>query len=367
MVSIGAINASYGAVLPWLEATFSVSSAAIGLLGTAQTVGGMLGNLSAVPLERNFSAGKQMFLGGVVMAFGCLLFAFAMFAKLGFTLALLSLFLLGLGLGLVQVNYANLFAKGFGERSGAVMSVMSTGFAVGSIAGPSLAVWLSGFYAWLPVAFGVLTLGCSVLVRQAVGVAPSTQASASSSKPTPETWLFAAMVALYVVSEQGVGFWGITHLRSLGLSEQVAAGVFSLFWLLILIGRLAGAGLAVRFSSQKILIVCSVGATVALFLAMFAPLATWGYWAAGLFFAPIFPLGLTWLARHNPSNLATTMYLVSGSIGAAVGIPLVGLLKDSFGDVAIPLTLGIAQGISALLVLLLWTRTRAKTSSTLTQ
>jgi fucose permease len=80
--------------------------------------------------------------------------------------------------------------------------------------------------------------------------------------------------------------------------------------------------------------------------------------AAGVLFAPIFPLGLTWLAKHNTSSLATTVYLVSGSLGAAVGIPLLGFLKSSFGDGVIPISLGLANGISALLVLVLWQRSR---------
>jgi MFS transporter, FHS family, glucose/mannose:H+ symporter len=358
MVSIGAINASYGAVLPWLEASLAVSSSLIGLLGTSQTVGGVLGNLSTVPLEKRLSAGQQMWLGGTGLALGSFGFGLALFANLGFVVALLSLFVLGWGLGLLQVNYANLFSKGFGERSGTMMSVMSTAFAVGSIVGPLLAVWLSSRYAWLPLAFGLLTLGCAMLVRQVVNLAPSGQDQAKSGKLTPTTWLFGLMVGLYVVAEQGAGFWGITHLRFVGLSEAVAAGVFSLFWLLILLGRLAGAAVAVRFSSQLILLVCSVGATLALFFASFAPVAAPAYLAAGVLFAPVFPLGLTWLAKHNPSSLATTVYLVSGSVGAAVGIPLVGFLKNTFGDGIIPISLAVASGGSALLVFWLWQQSK---------
>jgi MFS transporter, FHS family, glucose/mannose:H+ symporter len=351
MVSVGAINASYGAVLPFLEASFGVKSEVIGLFGTAQMVGTVLGNLSTVPLEKHLNAGKQMWLGGTVLGLGCLLLALALVAKLGFVVGLLALLCMGLGLGLFQVNYANLFSKGFGERSGVMMSVLSTAFAVGSISGPLLAVQLAQFYAWLPTAFGLLSLFCSGLVRRAVNLNPT--AAKTGGSLTLETWLFAAMIGLYVVAEQGAGFWGITHLRFLGLSESAAAGVFSLFWLLVLLGRLAGAALAVRFSSQIILVVCSLGSALALLSASLAPLATWAYLAAGVLFAPIFPLGLTWLAKHNPSSLATTLYLVSGSLGAAVGIPFVGYLKSGLGEAVIPLVLAGASGLSALMVLVL--------------
>ena len=71
------------------------------------------------------------------------------------------------------------------------------------------------------------------------------------------------MVGLYVVAEQGAGFWGVTHLVSLGWQPQAAAVVFSSFWLVLLIGRLIGAALAVRFSSELVLVLGLFGSTLA--------------------------------------------------------------------------------------------------------
>ena len=352
MISIGAMNASYGAVLPFLEQQFVVGSAEIGFLSTAQTIGGVLGNFSTAWLEKRNSAGQQMLLGGAGFALGALGFATAMLFSLGFMVALMALFIMGLGLGLFQVNYANIFSKGFGERSGAVMSVMSTAFAVGSIAGPLLAVQLAAAYAWLPMIFGLLTLGFSMLLRPAKNAdAPSDLVARGGL--SSETWLFAAMIALYVVAEQGAGFWGVTHLVSIGWDAKAAAVVFSSFWLVLLVGRLLGAALAVRFSSELILVLGLLGSTLAFLAANFAPLAAPAYLLAGLFFAPVFPIGLTWLAKRNPSSMATTLYLVAGSVGAAIGTPLVGGLKTVFGDAAIPATLTVACALSLVLALML--------------
>lgn len=352
MTSIGAMNASYGAVLPFLQQQFVVGSAEIGFLSTAQTIGGVLGNAGTAWLEKRFSAGQQMFLGGASFSIGAVGFAAAMMFSLGFIFALVALFIMGLGLGLFQVNYANIFSKGFGERSGAVMSVMSTAFAVGSIAGPLLAVQLASAYAWLPVLFGVLTLGFAVLLRPAKN-ADVTNDRLARGGLTSETWLFAGMIALYVVAEQGAGFWGVTHLVSLGWDAKAAAVVFSSFWLVLLVGRLLGAALAVRFSSELILVLGLLGSTLAFLAANFAPLAAPAYLIAGLLFAPVFPIGLTWLAKRNTSSLATTLYLVAGSVGAAIGTPLVGGLKTLFGDAAIPATLTVACGLSLALGLML--------------
>ncbi len=355
MIAIGAMNASYGAVLPFLEKQFIVSSAEIGFLSTAQTIGGVLGNLSAAFLEKHLTAGQQMFLGGSGFAFGAVFFAVAMTFQLGFVLALLALFIMGLGLGLFQVNYANIFSKGFGTRSGAVMSFMSTAFAVGSIAGPILAVWLATAYAWLPVAFGMLTMGCAVFMRPAKNFDEITNTKAQGGIDLT-SWLFAGMIAMYVVAEQSAGFWGVTHLVGVGWKPETAAVVFSSFWLVLLVGRLVGAAIATRFSSESIVVVGLLGSSLAFLLANIPGIAAPAYLLAGFLFAPVFPIGLTWLAKHNPSSLATTQYLIAGSVGAAIGTPLVGGLKTQFGNSAIPMGITIACTLSLLLAVVLYIR-----------
>ncbi len=363
MIAIGAMNASYGSVLPFLERQFVVTSAEIGFLSTAQTIGGVLGNLSTAFLEKRFTAGQQMFGGGAGFAFGAVFFALAMTFQLGFLVALLALFIMGLGLGLFQVNFANIFSRGFGARSGAVMSVMSTAFAVGSVAGPLLAVRLGGAYAWLPVAFGVLTLGCALLMRPAKNSEPATAEARGGINL--DSWLFAIMIALYVVAEQGAGFWGVTHLVSIGWKPEAAAVVFSSFWLMLLVGRLVGAAVATKFSSEQVVIFGLLGSSLAFLLTNVAGLAAPAYLLAGILFAPVFPLGLTWLAKGNPSSLATTQYLIAGSVGAAIGTPLVGGLKTIFGDVAIPIALTVACGLSLAVALVLRVRQTRGLSSTL--
>ena len=351
MTSIGAMNASFGAVLPLLESRFLVSSDLIGFLGTAQTVGGVLGNLSTAFLERRFSIGQQMLIGSAVFAAGAVAFAVAFWLQLGFAVALLALFLMGLGLGLFQVNYASVFSKGFGARSSAMMSVMSTAFAVGSIIGPLLAVWLAALYAWLPVLFAAVALISAAALRRMV--MPSLLPTARGGAIGTEVWLFAVMIGLYVVAEQGAAFWGITHLVSIGWEAPAAAAVFSSFWLALLIGRLCGAALAVRIRGEVVLVVALSVGTLALAATNIAAIAAPAYLLVGLFYAPTFPIGLTLMAQRNPSSLATTIYLIAGSVGAAVGTPLVGWCKSQFGDAAIPVSLTVASALCLGLLLFL--------------
>ena len=347
MVSIGAINGSYGAALEVLRATFGVGDAQLGLLGTVQTVGGLIGNLSSMLLERVFTAGQRLCVGGLLFALGAVWFALSA----QFELALLALFMMGLGMGLFQINFSSLYSRGFGTRSGAVMTVMSTAFAVGSIAGPVMAAALGSNYRLLPIAFGVLSAVLAAMLLPARESSPPIQSSSSQpAKLSFTAWLFGLMIFFYVMAEQGASFWGVAHLESLGVKRDAAALVMSLFWAGLLVGRFAGAALSLRFPSRTMMLGSAAGATLCLAVSHVPALAAAAYIGAGLCFAAVFPTGMVWLARFNPSSQAITLYFVAGSIGAAVGLPLIGWLKNMFGAGAIPTVLTVSSGLCLLMI-----------------
>lgn len=355
MVSIGAINGSYGAALEVLRTTFGVGDAQLGLLGTAQTVGGLIGNLSSGLLERHVTAGLRLCVGGLLFALGAVCFAFST----QFELAMLALFVMGLGMGLFQINFSSLYSRGFGVRSGAVMTVMSSAFAVGSIAGPVMAAALASNYRWLPIAFGVLSAVLAVTLlpaREGNGNSPGHSMTSQPVKLEGTAWLFGLMVFFYVLAEQSASFWGVAHLESLGVKHDAAALVMSLFWTALLVGRFAGAALSLRLPSRTMMMGSAAGATLCFAAAHVPALAGAAYIGAGLCFAVVFPTGLVWLARFNPSSQAITLYFVAGSVGAAAGLPLIGALKNLFGAGAIPSALTVSSGLCLLMIYAIGTR-----------
>ena len=124
----------------------------------------------------------------------------------------------------------------------------------------------------------------------------------------------------------------------------------SLFWAGLLVGRFAGAALSLRFPSRTMMLGSAAGATLCLAVSHVPALAAAAYIGAGLCFAAVFPTGMVWLARFNPSSQAITLYFVAGSIGAAVGLPLIGWLKNMFGAGAIPTVLTVSSGLCLLMI-----------------
>ncbi len=94
---------------------------------------------------------------------------------------------------------------------------------------------------------------------------------------------------------------------------------------------------------------------LALALAVSGPLAPVGYVLAGLALAPTFPALFAWYAQvTGTAGFGSALFFLSGSIGASLLPPLIGVAADGIGPVAIPLSLAAIAGAGA--ALLLWLR-----------
>ena len=339
LVLVGVVTSSFGPLLAAIRDRFGLTDAGVATFASVQLAGAIVGNLSTRFLTR-FSVGSRMAGGLVLFGAGGLLFALAsQQAGSPWPLALAAGVVMGLGYGTFQVNYADLFSRGFGARSGAVMAVMSTSFSGGSIIGPALAGLFLGRgwpYPTLYAACAILALLLTLPVQPARDT--STQATATHG-PTdvPALALFALFVALYVAAEASASLWSPTHLHeSLGYSSQTAAYLTSFFWVALTVGRALAVPLSLRLSSPDLIVASMVVATLGMLLTNVPAVAPAGYWIAALGFAPVFPAGLVWLGRAFANPFVTSVYLVAGSFGALVAAPLMGALKTGAGPGVIP-------------------------------
>ena len=343
LVLVGVLTSSLGPLLGEIRARFGLSDAGVAVFASVQLAGAILGNLSTPLLER-FSVGGRMAGGLVLFGVGGLLFALAnqpSVANWGFALA--SGFITGLGYGTFQVNYAALFSRGFGARSGAVMAVMSTSFSGGSIIGPAVVGLILGrgwSYPLLFVGCGLVSLILPWLVSPARDSSTDTSSAALNPSDLTAVIGIALFVALYVAAENSASLWSPTHLHEgLGYSSQTAAYLTSFFWVALTIGRALAAPVSLRLSSPNLIVLSMIVATLGVLLTQVPAIAPLGYWIAALGFAPVFPAGLVWVGRVFGSPHVTSVYLVSGSLGALAAAPLVGALKTGFGPNVIPLAL----------------------------
>jgi len=148
--------------------------------------------------------------------------------------------------------------------------------------------------------------------------------------------LFFLGIVAYVGTEQSLANWMSQFLSTYhGLSPTVeGAHAVALFWGLMSIGCLLGLLLLRLLDSRVVLAMFSVAAVLCVALALFgsAQLAVWAFPAAGFFlsvmFSVIFSLALNSVPRHHG---AFSGILCTGILGGALLPLLVGVLGDRLG------------------------------------
>jgi fucose permease len=147
-----------------------------------------------------------------------------------------------------------------------------------------------------------------------------------------------------------LGIWGADFLESAaGLSKIDAATTMGVFFLAILIGRIAGSGLT-RVMPSATLLLIALGVTLAGFpifwLARIAVLNVAGLFIAGLGVGNLYPLTLTLAVGLAPRQSNTASARISLGVGLAILVaPLV------LGWIADRLSLQYAYGIVVVFVM----------------
>ena len=309
---------------------------------------------------------KPVLIGAFLLAFaGSALFA----TKASFTIALTSLFTIGIGMTLLQVAINPLLRVAGGEENFAFYSVMAqlvfgsasfvspyvysylvtrlrgyTGggnFLVDTLARvvPASLPWVSLYWLFTVVTVAmvvVLTFVRLPRVELTEEEKPGAWATHAQLFRRPVVWLFFVGIFAYVGTEQGIANWISKFLQTYhGMNpETEGAAVVSHFWGLMTAGCLLGLVLLKLFDSRKILVAFSLAAMVSLALALWgsAALSANAFRMAGfclsVMWSIVFSLALNSLAEHHGTFSGI---LCTGVIGGAVVPMLVGQLGNVFG------------------------------------
>ena len=352
--SLGATLFCYGVVVfmfgPCLTAmadTFVVRLGALGLLFTFYSVG----LIPSVLLNGYLSEviGRRFILLAAVLAMGggCALFAAstAIGPRPSFPLALAFVVLLGFGGGGVEVLTNVVIAADNQPKPAFALNVTHAFFAAGAVLGPlGASALLRADLPWQWAFFGAsvpFAFLFALLWRQqlpAAVEAPFPPGAALGLLRSRLLWVLLAVISLYVGAEVGLCAWVSPFMERVLRSPRGAAGMsVSLFWAVMIVGRLAVGPLAVRFRPPPLLLVLSLGSAAAAIGVAFSHtiagcLAATGI--AGLFMSGVFGLALTDAARHFPERL-----------GAVFGLMMAGV---GLGSLVVPAAMGLAADVVGL-------------------
>lgn len=327
---------------------------------------------------------KTVMISAFILAFaGALMFA--LFPK--FSVALPSLFLIGIGMAMLQVAINPLLRQSGGEEHFAFYSVLAQlVFGLASFLSPQLysylvlnlhknensllvrilnpivpvnLEWASLYWVFALVVLAIIVI---IWITRFPKVELNADEKVESGQAMREllinkqVWLFVAGIFAYVGTEQGIANWASKFLQTYHGIDPATTGanVISYFWGLLTLGCLLGLLLLKLLDSRKVLIIFSLGAIIALAFALFgsATVSVYAFPITGFFasvmWSVIFSLALNSVASHHGtfSGILCTaiiggaiMPLAIGGIGELIGLKFSMMLL--FGTLAYIFSIGI--------------------------
>jgi len=352
-----------GPLIPDIIKVFNLSYTLAGVLPLAFFIAyGVMSVPSAIMLE-TFKEKKIMVAAFIVAFLGSLLLAM----EPNYLSAIISLFLIGCGMAMLQVVINPLLRTSGGEENYAFTSVLAQlifGLASflsplvysymvkalkennsGGIMGllhsvvPANLPWISLY--WL---FTVICLAMVILLMLTkfpkVELKEDEQVGSLQTHfalfKQPIVILFLVAMFCYVGTEQGIANWISQFLKTYhGLDPQTkGADTVAYFWGLMTAGGILGLFLLKIMDSRKVLISFTILALVCLTAALFGPtsVALIAFPLVGFFASVMYPIIFSLaLNSINKDHGSFAGLLVTAIIGGAVIPPVIGLLGDAFG------------------------------------
>jgi len=354
-----------GPLIPEVIKGFSVSKGMAGLLNFSFFIAYGVMSIPAGILTERYKEKKVITAAFMLATMGALLFSF--FPTFG--VYLVSLFLIGVGMAILQVAINPLLRVSGGEENFAFTSVLAQLFFGGaSYLSPLLYSYLvtnltSGNTSnlllstldqlvpanlkWVSIYWILAIIAIAMVVVIMFSRFPKVELNEDEKVGSIDTIrellknkyvvLFFFGIFAYVGTEQGVASWISKFLEDYhGMNAAVeGASATSWFWGLLTIGCLLGLGLLKLIDSKIILRIFSVAAMICLATALTTGngmIAYYGFIGVGFFasvmWSIVFSLALNSLKDNHG---AFSGILCSGILGGAVIPLIVGILGDAFG------------------------------------
>lgn len=371
---VGVTSGTGGVLLVAQMSDYGVDRATIGITFFTGSAGFVLAGLSSGALIARFGIRMALTTGGAAYALAGLCLA----ARPPFALFVAVQLATGYGLGILE----SVLNTHLAALPGATMLLnrLHAFWGVGSLIGPVLAAWITGFTSWRIVLLILAVLSMPLIGSFTVfpgpeqrGTAPATRpgegsgpepatraepATVSGAAALPEAALpeaagveageaaaaprsprrnllsaalrdpgilgGAVMLAVYVGLEIGVGSWAYSYLvQGRGLGGTVAGYAVSGYWLGLTAGRFLISPLAARagLTTSRMMYACLTGITAAATLAWLAPdaaAASAALVVLGFFLGPVFPTTMAITPRLTTPELVPTAIGVMNA-GSVIG------------------------------------------------
>lgn len=351
-----------GPTLPAMLAELNINYGDGGNIFLGEYVGFLVSTLLTGVLADRFGLKFVLLLAGFYLALG--VGGYGTFQSASWLAA--SLFVVGLGLGAFELGPNAIIVSLHHARKGLFLNLMAVFHGLGSMLAPLFASWLFGLnfnwrivYRWDLALIAVFILLVFFLRFPRMG-----ERTGLNFRLIPKIafhgqmpWFHAA-IALYVSAEIGMASWLVTFLQQAHhFTVSASNRSLSLFFALLMAGRLLGGFLVHRIGYLSSIFFASLGASICISLGLFGPVQfSFLLPLSGFFFSIIFPTitaAVSDTRSENVNTLLGVLFTFAG-LGGVLGPWLIGWASNLFGlgtgfSVNLALTLMMFMTISVLM------------------
>ncbi len=271
-----------------------------------------------------------------------------------YAMLLLVLFILGLGMGLVDVGANVNLLWVFQSRVGPYMNALHFFFGLGSFLSPIILTNVmkltGGAITWPFWTLALLFLpGMVGLLLLPSPANPEAHVEAKTNRKLDVSLivLMMALFFIYVAVEGGFGGWIFTYATGVHIASETGASYMnSLYWGMLTLGRLIAIPLARKVKPATMLIgnfIFSVLFLAVILIWPVSPVMVWiGSAGLGLALSSVFPTLLSLgEARLKVTGAITGLFFLGSSLGGVIVPMLLGQIYEYIGSYQLMLTLFI--------------------------
>jgi fucose permease len=342
----GLIDNSRGPTYPDILSFFQLSKSSGSLIFSLSSGFAFLLTLNSNRIFRKFGINNSVKIAIFLMVLSPVVYGYFGRSLDGYYGFLLGSIILGTSVGILSVGINLILAKNSNKNNNQkLFSGLHSMYGLASFAAPLLLSFILGLgfswqnYYFILAAFPLLLFLCTFKIKnQSFSDTQTSSLGLTKTVTIPLGILF----SFYVCSEIILSTRLVVYLTEYqGLSQSFSTQALSVFFFLLLVGRMSFAFITTRISSL-FLLKCSSLLTI-VFIVLGMNVSPYLLPITGLTMSFFFPCAMGWLSNkypeHNDTLIPTVMKYVNGMIVVIHGV--FGVISDSYGlQVAFYLAVG---------------------------
>jgi fucose permease len=328
-----------GPTLPAVLAELNISYGTGGNIFSGEYIGFLIATLITGILADRFGLKSVVLLAGVCLIIGVT--GYSLFSSA--LLLSASFFVIGLGLGAIELGPNAIIVSVYHERKGLYLNLMSVMHGLGALVAPLFAAWLLSLsVSWRTIyRWDLVPTVAFMLVLAFLKFPKSEEKTELDFRHIPQIafkgqlpWFYLA-IAVYVAAEIGIAAWLVTYLQKVnGATVAGSNQLLSLFFAMVMIGRLIGGFFVNRIGYLRSILFMTLGGILFLVAGLFGPKQISIFLPlTGFFLSIVFPTitaAVSDTHTENTNTILGVLFTFAG-IGGAIGPWAVAWGSDLFG------------------------------------